>query len=201
TTNNVSRKLTAAEKGKGVATAEKECSRKRIRAPRFDNSALIQRNLQTLIGHDCPSLPRRSSLREVSPEERHEARATSNGSSYYRKDPRYQPYPSASLRSISNKETTFNQRLDRHGRPFGERISLSQNQAMPLRNKITPALVERQSQRQNQQDGVRAQMHREGELEDHTYRRHSRSYQTSKALPTNAASSQMIWREKRDSPR
>lgn len=72
---------------------------------------------------------------------------------------------------------------------------------MPLRNKITPALVERQSQRQNQQDGVRAQMHREGELEDHTYRRHSRSYQTSKALPTNAASSQMIWREKRDSPR
>ena len=44
------RRLTAAEKGKGVIQNETEPNRRKIRAPSFDNSALIQQNLLTIIG-------------------------------------------------------------------------------------------------------------------------------------------------------
>lgn len=37
----------------------------------------------------------------------------------------------------------YAQRRDRHGRPFGERVSQSQRMACPLKNKITPALSSR----------------------------------------------------------
>lgn len=36
--------------------------------------------------------------------------------------------------------TAFHQRVDRHGNPFGERATIYQSRALPLRNKITPAL-------------------------------------------------------------
>ncbi|KAF2595292.1 hypothetical protein F2Q70_00042487 [Brassica cretica] len=36
---------------------------------------------------------------------------------------------------------TFSKRLDRHGRPFGERVSLSARPVPPLKNKITPRAV------------------------------------------------------------
>ncbi|KAF3520377.1 hypothetical protein DY000_02058778 [Brassica cretica] len=35
----------------------------------------------------------------------------------------------------------FSERLDRHGRPFGERISLTARPVAPLKNKITPKTV------------------------------------------------------------
>lgn len=44
------------------------------------------------------------------------------------------------------KETAYNQRLDRHGRPFGERVSLSRDTAKPLRKKITPGQVSSERQ-------------------------------------------------------
>lgn len=34
---------------------------------------------------------------------------------------------------------SFHQRVDRHGRPFGDRVSLSSHQAKPLKNKIIPS--------------------------------------------------------------
>lgn len=37
--------------------------------------------------------------------------------------------------------TSFEQRLDRHGKPFGDRISLPPSTARPLKNKITPGSV------------------------------------------------------------
>ncbi|CAN6811147.1 unnamed protein product, partial [Brassica oleracea] len=36
------------------------------------------------------------------------------------------------------RETTFHQRVDRHGRPFGDRAATYQSRAPPLGNKITP---------------------------------------------------------------
>ncbi|KAH0891530.1 hypothetical protein HID58_053959 [Brassica napus] len=36
------------------------------------------------------------------------------------------------------RETAFHQRVDRHGRPFGDRAATYQSRAPPLRNKITP---------------------------------------------------------------
>lgn len=45
-----SRRLTAAEKGKGIETNTLPPTRKRFRAPEFDNSRLIQDNTLTLIG-------------------------------------------------------------------------------------------------------------------------------------------------------
>lgn len=38
--------------------------------------------------------------------------------------------------------TAFAQRLDRHGKPFGERISLLPSTTRPLKNKITPGISE-----------------------------------------------------------
>lgn len=50
-----------------------------------------------------------------------------------------------------NRETPFHQRLDRHGRPFGDRIPLPSSQALGPRNKITPPhSLEEGYQRNNQ---------------------------------------------------
>lgn len=50
---------------------------------------------------------------------------------------------------IEKERTDFGQRLDRHDRPFGDRVSASYSLARPLRNKITPghALPSHQSTR------------------------------------------------------
>ncbi|WZY86451.1 hypothetical protein YC2023_032835 [Brassica napus] len=42
----------------------------------------------------------------------------------------------------------FNQRVDRHGRPFGERIPLPEVRGRPLQNKIVPSLEGPRNQRQ-----------------------------------------------------
>ncbi|KAH0879675.1 hypothetical protein HID58_067069 [Brassica napus] len=59
-----------------------------------------------------------------------------------RRDNRFQPYADANRSSNRSRGTEFHQRLDRHDRPFGERVSLSQDQVRPLRNKITPGSTE-----------------------------------------------------------
>lgn len=41
---------------------------------------------------------------------------------------------------FKGERTEFKQRLDRHGKPFGERVSSNLQRGLPLRNKITPAM-------------------------------------------------------------
>ncbi|KAG2294671.1 hypothetical protein Bca52824_041340 [Brassica carinata] len=55
-----------------------------------------------------------------------------------RKSPTGYPLPPAAPKPYS-------QRLDRHGRRFGDRVSLASNPAQPLKNKITAEIVPRSS--------------------------------------------------------
>ncbi|KAF3553151.1 hypothetical protein F2Q69_00017435 [Brassica cretica] len=42
---------------------------------------------------------------------------------------------------FKGEKTEFKQRPDRHGKPFGERVSFNPPRGLPLRNKITPAMT------------------------------------------------------------
>ncbi|KAG2270225.1 hypothetical protein Bca52824_064780 [Brassica carinata] len=112
-------------------------------------------------------------------------------------DNRFQPY--AAVNRISNrvKATEFHQRVDRHGRPFGERISLSQDQAKPLHNKITPAPGEKSWRETGHKSPSQSTRERNLQIE----RQHTREDSCHKALPATTAGSNMVWREKRDSQR
>ncbi|KAH0902010.1 hypothetical protein HID58_041513, partial [Brassica napus] len=188
------KRLTTEEKGKRVANTEDETICRRIRAPSFDNSALIQQNLRTLIGRtamrmrislnglepitkntivdfdtgeearltleyegiqymcyicnrlthfakECPWKPMRATSPSRAPENRQTTESYNRQYSSLR-EPRYQPYPTHKRQERTLQEGDYHQRLDRHGRLFGERISQSRGAARPLRNKIAPAPYE-----------------------------------------------------------
>lgn len=107
---------------------------------------------------DCPEWPplsegastERRSLQHPSMEitPRHQEKSVYDGNmeqprshqtrSPARKSPTGYPLPPAAPKPYS-------QRLDRHGRRFGDRVSLSSNPAQPLKNKITAEIVPRSS--------------------------------------------------------
>ncbi|WZY92667.1 hypothetical protein YC2023_064996 [Brassica napus] len=97
---------------------------KRIKAPAIDTSALIMENTLTMIGRT------RDTTRDSYGRTKH--RSTSPGQR-------------ASQRQTGHREgkapmveEPFHRRLDRHGRPFGERLPNPTTRSLPLRNKITP---------------------------------------------------------------
>lgn len=53
-----------------------------------------------------------------------------------RREPIHSQQNRANYRTNGDEE--FNKRVDRHGRPFGDRLPLPERQSQPLRNKITP---------------------------------------------------------------
>lgn len=145
---------------------------------------------------DCPFRARHDSQRKEERASQKDARVSVNKAHTYRLESRYQPYPSPSQRSINNhvatanhRDSSFSQRLDRHGRPFGERIALPHEHVRPLRNKITPPPVTSQEQPVY------------GEYQEQNIRQQDQTNRPRKTLPTGAASYQQVWREKKDSPR
>ncbi|KAJ4881580.1 hypothetical protein Rs2_38635 [Raphanus sativus] len=48
--------------------------------------------------------------------------------------------------------TSFHQRLDHHGRPFGDRVSYPSNHLKPLKNKIIPSYSGNQAGRNREYD-------------------------------------------------
>ncbi|KAJ4897597.1 Uncharacterized protein Rs2_24391 [Raphanus sativus] len=53
-------------------------------------------------------------------------------------DEGYGPRPTQNGRDSSHENESFYQRVDRYGRPFGERVTSEASRVQPLRNKITP---------------------------------------------------------------
>lgn len=88
--------------------------------------------------------------------------------------------------NFAPKSQSFSHRLDRHGRPFGERISLQSNTARPLRNNITPTPVGEYPNRDIRNRGLQRQ-YREPK---HRYARENRTgeeYQE-RRIPTSQVS-------------
>lgn len=151
----------------------------------------------THASRDCPLKPHQSSREPEPTERRSEHSLQSSRASYYRRESRYQPYPSSSPKPVDHNKGEFNQRLDRHGRPYGARVSLSQNQAQPLRNKITPGRTDGAIHQGSQRAYFQTQRETDDKLppqtSQHNYSNRGYSYAPKEA--------QMVWREKRDSPR
>ncbi|KAG5399515.1 hypothetical protein IGI04_014122 [Brassica rapa subsp. trilocularis] len=98
-------------------------------------------NRLTHFAKECPWNPVRATSPSRAPENRQTTESVSRQYSSLR-EPRYQPYPTHKRQECTLQEGDYHQRLDRHGRPFGERISQSRGSARPLRNKIAPAPYE-----------------------------------------------------------
>lgn len=105
-------------------------------------------NRLTHFAKECPWNPVRATSPSRAPENRQTTESDSRQYSYLR-EPRYQPYPTHKRQERTLQEGDYHQRLDRHGRPFGERISQSRGSARPLRNKIAPAPYEPTRRRAN----------------------------------------------------
>ncbi|KAJ4905471.1 Uncharacterized protein Rs2_09129 [Raphanus sativus] len=147
-------------------------------------------NCLTHYAKDCPENPRR----EMPPSRDLAARPSfelDNSRHPPRRETRYQPYPSNRRQDVSTQEGEYQRRLDRHGRPFGERISQSRETARPLRNKITPAPLAR-----TQRTATDGASHTEKDQILEPMRQNTRNLVDYRDI-SNHYESQMIWREKK----
>ncbi|KAJ4883471.1 Uncharacterized protein Rs2_33564 [Raphanus sativus] len=143
----MARLYTEAEKGKGVINDTSVSTIKRIRAPRLDNTDLIREHSRTLIGRTTnpqeqriwaliQSLPRKWNIQG-----RAEGVAVNypevRGHQHYNEERTYQTRrslsPNASKQGGTGdtKDYPFKARVDRHGRPYGERVSTKQTRIPP----------------------------------------------------------------------
>ncbi|KAJ4909275.1 Uncharacterized protein Rs2_03896 [Raphanus sativus] len=147
-------------------------------------------NCLTHYAKDCPVNPRREtpSSRDLTARPSFEM---DNRRNPPRRETRYQPYPPNSRQDPTAKEGEYQRRLDRHGRPFGERISHSRESARPIRNKITPAPLPR-LQSVTTDRAARAEKNHNLEPTG----QNTRSLVDYRDI-TNPYENQMIWREKK----
>ncbi|KAH0867174.1 hypothetical protein HID58_074196 [Brassica napus] len=88
-------------------------------------------NRLTHFAKECPWKPMRATSPSRAPENRQTTESDNRQYSSLR-EPRYQPYPTHKRQERTLQEGDYHQRLDRHSRLFGERISQSRGAARPL---------------------------------------------------------------------
>ncbi|KAH0918840.1 hypothetical protein HID58_026500, partial [Brassica napus] len=146
TTLQMTRRLTYAEKGKGISLSPTKTLPRRIRAPDMDTTQAIKDNEQTLIvrltntreqkARDCPTtnLPTyHQKTEKVQGDYARKLRADNQANST---NLHYKPLRTSGQRV---EQQPFSQRRDRHGRSFGPRLSTTEADNADGNKQLSPS--------------------------------------------------------------